>query len=138
MVVTFSTTQLRWDSPSNLQVLSLTCRGFRRLALPVLFDTLQVRFRPKPDMGRQLLQDLHGAGYELFHCVRILTVSGYYNPEEDIPSPLAPLLVSLVDKLPRLVVFRYSLGDIPETSPTTDEKIDGAAASPFLMGCCST
>jgi hypothetical protein len=86
-----------------------------------------------------LLQDLHGAGDELFHCVRILIVSGYfYNHEEDTPSLLAPLLVSLVDKLPQLVVLRCSVGDIPETSPIADEETDGAAASHFLMGCCST
>lgn len=55
-----------------------------------------------------MLQDLQEAGAELFWCVRIFIVSGsfLYNPAEDTPSLLSPLLVSLVEKLPRLVVLR--------------------------------
>jgi hypothetical protein len=100
--------QLRWNSHSTLQALNLTCRGSRRLALPVLFENLYLHFRLKHDTGRRMLQDLQGVGDELFCCVRILISSGYfpYNPTEDIPSLLSLLLVSLLEKLPRLLVLR--------------------------------
>ncbi|KAJ5787306.1 hypothetical protein N7457_002296 [Penicillium paradoxum] len=73
--------------------MSLTCRGFRRLALPVLFETLHVHFLVgRGDTGRQMLQDLQEAGDELLRCVRILIVSGgfLYKPDEDIPALVSP------------------------------------------------
>ena len=62
-----------------------------------------------------MLQDLQEAGDKLFRCVRILIVTGsfLYNPEKDTPTLLSPLLVSLVEKLPRLVVLRCSYSEKP-------------------------
>ncbi|KAL5356747.1 hypothetical protein BJX96DRAFT_143291 [Aspergillus floccosus] len=109
IVVILRAAQLRWDSRSTLQALCLTRHGFRRLALPALFETVHIHFRPERDTGCRMLQDLHKAGDELLCCVRTFIVSGsfLYDPAQDPPSLLAPLLVSLVEKLPRLVVLRW-------------------------------
>lgn len=87
----------------------------RRLALPALFETLHLHFRPKRDTGCQMLHDLQEAGDELLRCVRVFIVSSdfLYDPAQNTPSLLAPALVSLVEKLPRLVALRYSLGETP-------------------------
>lgn len=75
-VVILRATQVRWDARSTLQALCQTCHGLRRLALPALFETLHLHFRPKRDTGCQMLHDLQDAGDELLCCVRVFIVSG--------------------------------------------------------------
>ncbi|KAF9890786.1 hypothetical protein FE257_005356 [Aspergillus nanangensis] len=107
---------LVWDCILDC-ALNLTCRGFRRLVLPILFETLHIHFRQKRDTGRQMLQDIREAGDELFCVASSL--------REDLDR-LKPVLLALqcLDRLDMKYITRSQGDAMPLFSLGSGDKMN--------------